>query len=227
MNGTDARVRHGSRLLILAAFALAWVGCEFARAQPCDVQASVIASQREAEAACVRVWLPLDGGSVMADGTGVVVEWGGVKYVCTNWHVVTDARSSGPPQISFDCEHWTRVRILASEELADVAVLTADQSWPAVKVAEFSDAGEYCGYGFAGEDHLHFHRFRPVGAIQWGSRPITEFDEPNCSGDSGGPIFDANWNVVGVMRGKWEDVTRGVVGQPFQEFLAKASEAIE
>ncbi len=161
-----------------------------------------------------------DKDSMASVGSGVIVRWAGRVIVLTAQHVVRDARTVW---VRLFGGRWLRARIKCWDETWDCAVLELDGDVGEIFPADimFVEHGplvpgfvlETCGFGGADEDRLAVN----TGRLQ-------RFGEPQASrlpsdwmlisgrsrgGDSGGPIFDMEGRVAGIL---WGSDGEGITG---------------
>ncbi len=159
-------------------------------------------------AAVVRVGCQ-DGDGGHSGGSGVFVRYQALRVVLTARHVVRNARSI---QVRFCSGHVSRARMLSADGNWDVSVLDLQSPPEGVAPAELEygteamqQAGnrlESCGYGPDGRlacNHGLFLQYvQPAGsaALDW-----MEWSGHAREGDSGGPVFNSQGHVVGILWG--------------------------
>jgi putative serine protease PepD len=147
------------------------------------------------------------GGAGAGAGTGVVLDDDG--HILTNAHVVAGARSITVTTTGGD-EY--RATVVAAEASADIAVLRVDDADAELVPAEFAESDELAvgddvvaiGNALALEGGLTVTQ----GIVSALGRSITtasgtldglvQTDAAISSGNSGGPLVDANGEVVGI-----------------------------
>lgn len=182
-------------------------------------------------ASVVRIRCDLGGGNG-ALGSGVVVRWGARVVILTAKHVVAGARK-------IIILPYTRrsygARVLVVNAW-DCAVLQTDQAMEGVTPAEVAtpaesvfvdgDRFESCGLGAEGSQ-LAVNTGRFIG-YRRSARRIDDHDDwfeisgPARQGDSGGPIFNKNGRVAGVLWGTNGNVVVGVQVGRLTEVLNEA-----
>ncbi|MBN1589201.1 MAG: trypsin-like peptidase domain-containing protein [Pirellulales bacterium] len=141
-------------------------------------------------------------------GSGVAVRWGNRLVVLTARHVVRDAK-----------EVWVRghqgyraARVLRTDATWDVAALAtgttdgfepAEIAWRATGHPRAGDRLESCGFGADGRLAVNGGRFLGYRSTLHGSRAADwlVLSGRARQGDSGGPVFNAAGQLVGVLWG--------------------------
>lgn len=136
------------------------------------------------------------------EGSGFVVAQSGI--VVTNYHVIEDADKIS---VVFESGERLSAQLLGSDERTDLAVLKVDTE-DALPYVEFgdSDAAAVGDWVVAIGNPFGFGGTATAGIISARGRdlqsgPYIDFiqiDAPINSGNSGGPVFDANGHVIGV-----------------------------
>jgi hypothetical protein len=172
--------------------------------------------------AVVRVIAPEQGAISYGSGTLVDVreQFG---LVITNWHVVRDAQ--GDVEVLFPDGFRSKARALKVDADWDLAALVIWRpSVPPVTLADSAprpgDPLTICGYGQG--------RYRAItgSCTQYYSpkenlpQQMVELDVEARQGDSGGPIFNQNGQLAGVLFGAGQGTTLGSFGGRVQSFLA-------
>ena len=159
-------------------------------------------------AAVVRVGCQdTDGGR--SGGSGVFVRYNTLCVVLTARHVVQNARTI---QVRFCNGHVSPARVLSADGTWDVSVLALQSPPEGVEPAELEYGGEAmqqagnrlesCGYGPDGRlacNHGLFLQYvQPAGsaALDW-----MEWSGHAREGDSGGPVFNSQGRIVGILWG--------------------------
>ncbi|MBN1395697.1 MAG: trypsin-like peptidase domain-containing protein [Pirellulales bacterium] len=153
-----------------------------------------------------------DGGHVWSKGSGVFVRWGRRAVVLTARHVVQDAK-----QILIDFpgkRRCRKVRVLKMDARWDCAVLSVGDLPEGVEPAAMAFGGdasfrdgdrlETCGYGPDGRMACNsglFRGYRPSSGASGGPTDWMVVSGPARGGDSGGPVFDEQGRVVGILWG--------------------------
>lgn len=150
-------------------------------------------------------------------GTGVIIgfdnsqpiENGHLGYCLTAWHVVADDKNEGKVAVHYrngrkakDC------RVVAHDEEADVALVHV---WvpPGVEPAQLAatpiaggDTLEFAGLGGGSDLSCCLRHFKAVASSPSSEKKIYA-DATLLAGDSGGPVFNLDQQVVGVISGGW------------------------
>ena len=177
---------------------------------------------RQPHPAVVRVVVREQGATSYGSGTLVDLrdEYG---LVITNWHVVRDAQ--GPVEVRFPCGFTSQARALKVDADWDLAALVI---WrPPVKPVKIAAAAPQpgdeltiCGYGqgiyrVATGRCTDYYAPRPDFP-----RQMVELDVEARQGDSGGPIFNRQGELAGVLFGAGQGTTLGSFGGRVGSFLA-------
>jgi S1-C subfamily serine protease len=164
-------------------------------------------------------------GPVSDIGSGVLVESGESHgIVLTNWHVVRDARE----QITV---HWpdgtkTPGRLLAWDATWDLAAIkvprpaaepvtitaSAPRIGDPITIAGFGPEGRYREQTGAVTDYL--------SPARHSTRQLVEMRGTARKGDSGGPMFNAQGELAGVLFGQADGLTIGPCSTRVAIFLA-------
>ncbi len=130
-------------------------------------------------------------------------------YVLTAWHVVQDDIVDGSIKVTYRSERRARgCRVVQHDEAKDVAVLwvwvpgEVNPAKLATKSVERGDKLELAGLG-GGTDLASCIRTFEAFASPPSSFEKIFADVPLLPGDSGGPVFNANHEVVGIISGGW------------------------
>ena len=190
------------------------------RRQPAQADAGVTRDQPHAawryerpvgyRAAVVRIYCQ-DDGRTRSIGSGVLVRWGKRILVLTARHVVQDARKI---IVELHTKRTHYARVLKSDVVWDCAVLELIGQPEGVEPAEveLGDTAmqregnrlESCGYGPDGRLACNsglFQGYKRSAQAQNGPDDWMEISGHARGGDSGGPIFNENGRVVGVLWG--------------------------
>jgi len=172
--------------------------------------------------AVVRVIVPEQGATSYGSGTLIDIreDFG---LVITNWHVVRDAQ--GPIEVVFPGGFTSQARALKIDADWDLAALVV---WrPPVKPVKMAataprlgDELTICGYGqgtyrSATGRCTDYYAPRPDFP-----RQMVELDVEARQGDSGGPIFNQQGELAGVLFGAGQGTTLGSFGGRVGSFLA-------
>jgi S1-C subfamily serine protease len=161
-------------------------------------------------------------------GSGVLVEASGTTgIVLTNWHVVRSHRHG--ISVSWPDGSTSPAKVLASDELWDLAALVVQK--PAVEPVTITASAPRLG------DTLTIAGYGPAGKYLEQSGPVTDYLSPvkNTTrqfveirasarqGDSGGPMFNADGELAGVLFGQRDGRTVGPCSTRVSAFLATAT----
>ncbi len=150
-------------------------------------------------------------------GTGVVVEidkdkylkGGHEGYVLTAFHVVQDDKGEGNIKIKFrNGKRAKKCRIVHANEHKDVALLWVwvPEGIPASSIAKDSikagDELEFAGLGGGSKLNCCIRHFSATASTPSSLEKIFA-DVPLLPGDSGGPVFNQQQEVVGIISGGW------------------------
>lgn len=152
-----------------------------------------------------RMLKPANRNQLLGSGTGFAVAAGG--YVVTNFHVVRDARAikvklTGPGRQPLPA------RLLAHDEPNDLALLKVDlpvvTKLPHARITPRANATpgtQIATIGFAlGASEAKYTQGAISQRIEDGNQaPVLVLDQRVNPGNSGGPLFDASGNVVGIV----------------------------
>ena len=144
---------------------------------------------------------------VMMGGSGIVIDAEG--YIVTNAHVIHDA-----DQISITLSDGSQhdANVVGVDERSDLAVLSIDAG-ESLPYAEFgdSDAARVGDWVVAVGDGLGFSRSASLGIVSGVDRvmpaagrnfvptvPLLQFDATINRGNSGGPLFNAQGEIIGI-----------------------------
>lgn len=148
-------------------------------------------------------------GVVISVDKDKVVKDGHEGYVLTAWHVIQDAIENGEIKVTFRNSRRAKdCKVVLHDEQTDVALLwvwVPTDIKPAVlasKPVTRGDKLELVGLG-GGTDLTHAVRAFEAEASPPSSDEKIFADVPLLPGDSGGPIFNEDHEVVGVISGGW------------------------
>ncbi len=151
------------------------------------------------------------------NGTGVVINVDQTKpvkdgfegYVLTAWHVIQDDIEESKIKVSFRNGRRSKgCRVVHYDEDKDVALLWVwvPNDIPAAKLAskpiEMGDELEFAGLGGGSDLKCCVRHFSAVASSPSSLEKIFA-DVPLLPGDSGGPVFNENFEVVGIISGGW------------------------
>ncbi|MCH2115203.1 MAG: serine protease [Pirellulales bacterium] len=172
--------------------------------------------------AVVRVIVPEQGATSYGSGTLVDVREN-FGLVITNWHVVRDAR--GPVEVVFPGGFTSKARALkvdADWDLAALVVWRPDVQ--PVKIAARAprpgDPLTICGYGQGMYRMASGRCTQYYAPRQDFPQQMVELDVEARQGDSGGPIFNSQGELAGVLFGAGQGTTLGSFGGRVDSFLA-------
>ena len=153
------------------------------------------------------------GGS----GTGVVIEVkedkpvrdGFEGYVMTAWHVVQDDIKDGTIKVSYRNGRRSKgCKVVQYDEEKDVALLWVwvPEDIPSAQLAsrpiERGNVLEFAGLGGGSDLKCCIRHFSAVASSPSTLEKIFA-DVPLLPGDSGGPVFNEDHEVVGIISGGW------------------------
>lgn len=150
-------------------------------------------------------------------GTGVLIDVNKEKkvkdghegYVLTAWHVIQDQISGGMIKVTYRNQRRARgCKVLSYDEDKDIAILWVwvPEGYEPAKLAtqpvKRGDKLELAGLG-GGTDLACCIRAFEAQASPPSSIEKIFADVPLLPGDSGGPVFNSNHEVVGIISGGW------------------------
>lgn len=150
-------------------------------------------------------------------GTGVVIEideskplkGGAEGYVLTAFHVVQDDKGEGMIKVKYrNGKRAKKCRIVHADEHKDVALLWVwvpdgiPSSPLATDPIESGDQLEFAGLGGGSKLSCCIRHFSATASTPSSLEKIFA-DVPLLPGDSGGPVFNAEREVVGIISGGW------------------------
>jgi len=167
----------------------------------------------------INVRLPENSG---AKGSGVLVSWGGRIVVLTARHVVAGAEEI---TVRVTTGAVLRARVLVTSPW-DCAVLQLEGSTDGIEPsrlvtneeAQFQRGDELRSCGFGGEEIFSVNRGRFLG-FKRSSEEIDGSDDWMAitgqarQGDSGGPVYDRNGRVAGILWGSDDQNNRTICVQ--------------
>jgi len=172
--------------------------------------------------AVARVIVP--EGNATSYGSGTLVDVRGeFGLVVTNWHVVRDAQ--GPVEVLFPGDFRSKARALKVDADWDLAALViwrppVDPVPLANRAPRPGDQLTICGYG-QGSYRAKTGRCTQYYAPHVGfPQQMVGLDVEARQGDSGGPIFNQQGELAGVLFGAGEGTTLGSFGGRVETFLA-------
>lgn len=150
-------------------------------------------------------------------GTGVIIGVDSTKqvkdgyegYCLTAWHVIQHHLNSNEISITYgNGRRAKKCKIIESDQARDIAIIWVwvPKGIAAAKIASTSIKGgdqlEFCGLG-GGSDVCSSVRHFAGKASSPSTLDRIFADVPLLPGDSGGPVFNANHEVVGIISGGW------------------------
>ena len=172
--------------------------------------------------AVARIEVPEKGAISFGSGTLVDVrdQFG---LVITNWHVVRDAK--GPIEVHFPGGFRSKARALKVDADWDLAALVI---WrPPVRPVEMSsvaprpgDQLTICGYGQGAYRSATGRCTQYYAPRSNFPQEMVELNVEARQGDSGGPIFNRQGQLAGVLFGAGQGTTLGSFGGRVENFLA-------
>ena len=139
-------------------------------------------------------------GTVMGQGSGFFISADG--YAVTNNHVVEKAESV---EVTTDDGKTHTAKVIGTDPRSDLALIKVEGgSFPYVKLADAAPrigdwviaVGNPFGLGGTVTAGIVSARCRDIGASAYDD--FIQIDAPVNKGNSGGPTFDTNGNVIGV-----------------------------
>lgn len=159
------------------------------------------------------------------NGTGVViciqedkpVKNGFEGYVLTAWHVIQNDIKNGEIKVVYrDGQRAKGCKVVDFDESMDVALLWVwvPEGIPAAQLAadpiRYGNSLEFAGLGGGTDVKCRIRHFSAVASPPSTVEKIFA-DVPLLPGDSGGPVFNENHEVVGIISGGWFWWDGGVV----------------
>lgn len=150
-------------------------------------------------------------------GTGVVISINTEKpiregfegYVLTAWHVIQDDIKTSQIKVSYrNGKRSKGCKVVQFDEEKDVALLWVwvPDDIPSAKMAanpiERGNTLEFAGLGGGSDLKSCIRHFSSVASPPSSLEKIFA-DVPLLPGDSGGPVFNENHEVVGIISGGW------------------------
>ena len=172
--------------------------------------------------AVARIVVPEEGATSYGSGTLIDVREG-FGLVITNWHVVRDA--TGTIEVLFPDGFSSQARALKVDADWDLAALVVwrpevEPVSIAARAPRPGDPLTICGYGQG------MYRCATGRCTQYYAprldfpRHMVELDVEARQGDSGGPIFNEEGDLAGVLFGAGQGTTLGSFGGRVGAFLA-------
>jgi serine protease Do len=145
--------------------------------------------------------LPKDSPRVTTQGSGFFITADG--YAVTNRHVVENDKT---PQIKTDDQKTYAAKVVGADSVSDLALLKVEgrNDFPHVELADkpprvgdwILSIGNPFGLGGTVTAGIVSARERNLGTSAYDD--LIQIDAPINQGDSGGPTFDLDGNVIGV-----------------------------
>lgn len=172
--------------------------------------------------AVARIVVPEDGATSYGSGTLIDVREN-FGMVITNWHVVRDA--TGTIEVIFPDGFKSKARAVKVDSDWDLAALviwrpTVEPVSIAAAAPRPGDELTICGYGQGMYRALTGRCTQYYAPRLDFPRHMVELDVEARQGDSGGPIFNTQGELAGVLFGAGEGTTLGSFGGRVEEFLA-------
>lgn len=162
---------------------------------------------------------PIGGGGKFANKE----EWSGTgfalldNYIATNYHVIEDAKTIWIQGVGGDLEQKYKAKVLATDKFNDLAILQvqgvniSNTNIPYMVKTTTSDVGEdvfVLGYPLTSTMGEEIKLTTGVVSSKTGYQgdvSIYQISAPIQPGNSGGPLFDENGNVIGIVSAKHND----------------------
>jgi len=172
--------------------------------------------------AVARIIVPEAGATAFGSGTLIDVR-GKFGMVITNWHVVRDATDT--IEVVFPDGFSSKARALKVDSDWDLAALVIWRpNVEPVKIATVAprpgDTLTICGYGQGNYRSATGRCTQYYAPRQDFPRHMGELDVEARQGDSGGPIFNPQGELAGVLFGAGQGTTLGSFGGRVGAFLA-------
>jgi S1-C subfamily serine protease len=149
--------------------------------------------------------------SEYANGTGFLISNNG--YIVTCHHVVEDAKTINIRGINGDFSKTFKAAIVAKDSKHDLAILKVDcnlnkkipfaVNWNALDVGQDVFTLGYPLKSELGEEIKLTNGIVSCSSGYQGNSSMYQVSAPIQPGNSGGPLFDKNGNIVGVMIAKY------------------------
>lgn len=149
--------------------------------------------------------------SEYANGTGFLISNNG--YIVTCHHVIEDAKIVNIRGINGDFEKIVRATVVAKDGKHDLAILKVDctlvrqvpfaVNWNALDVGQDVFTLGYPLKSELGEEIKLTNGIVSCSSGYQGNNSMYQVSAPIQPGNSGGPLFDKNGNIVGVMIAKY------------------------
>ena len=184
--------------------------------------AGVLGRQNRPHPAGARVNVPQKGGTAVGSGTLMDVR-GKFGMVITNWHVVRDATET--IEVVFPDGFSSKARAIKVDSDWDLAALviwrpSVEPVSIATNAPQPGDTLTICGYGQGNYRCATGRCTQYYAPRQDFPRHMVELDVEARQGDSGGPIFNQQGELAGVLFGAGKGTTLGSFGGRVNAFLA-------
>jgi len=172
--------------------------------------------------------------TVEGTGTGIIISVDQAKkikdgyegYCLTAWHVVKENLDDDNIRILYrNGRKAKKCKVVVYDKDRDIAVLWVwvPEQIPAAKLAtqpiRSGDQLEFCGLGGGSDIACCVRHFAGTASSPSSMQRIFA-DVPLLPGDSGGPVFNANHEVVGIISGGWFWYDGGVKTETGSEIKA-------
>jgi S1-C subfamily serine protease len=149
--------------------------------------------------------------SEYSNGTGFLISNNG--YIVTCHHVIEDAKTVNIRGINGDFEKIVRATVVAKDRKNDLAILKVDcnlvkqvpfaLNWDALDVGQDVFTLGYPLKNELGDEIKLTNGIVSCSSGYQGNNSMYQVSAPIQPGNSGGPLFDKNGNIVGVMIAKY------------------------
>lgn len=139
------------------------------------------------------------------------------NYIATNYHVIEDAKTIWIQGVGGDFEQKYEAKVIATDKFNDLAILqvqgvnVSNTNIPYMVKTTTSDVGEdvfVLGYPLTSTMGEEIKLTTGVVSSKTGYQgdvSIYQISAPIQPGNSGGPLFDENGNVIGIVSAKHND----------------------
>jgi hypothetical protein len=170
-----------------------------------------------------------DRGNTVSHASGVLVEHAGGVYVLTNAHEVRDAASDAVtvrfPQVGPEAYQG---RVVAKSEAGDCCVirLAKQTAIKPLRLAKVLGKGVFRAFGWGGPGNPLGTYQGPYAQVLGDRNQFFEFQSGSIPrlGDSGGPVFNEQGEIAGIIMGNDPNLRRTVAVRT--EVLAEAIEGL-
>ena len=167
-------------------------------------------------------------------GTGFFVN---SKYIITNHHVVDSCREiyvQGDSSLHYSFP-FSKVKFIGADIKKDIALLKTNEPYRKVSTlrrnSEVNVGDDMMVIGYPGDRALSneykvvYGKITNINGI-FGKEKAIEFTDSVRQGNSGGPLFDAAGNVIGVVVGLKEYYTYDILNPQNKKFTSRSGVAI-